>query len=105
MNETNNMTPEAIALQVGDAIAKQLDGKSDRYILVYVTCALIIVLGWMAYYFLKRMEKLQERSDSMTEKVVDLGTHCRIALENNTQMLGRVTQVHERVIECLNERN
>lgn len=110
MNETNNMTPEAIALQVGDAIAKQLDGKSDRYILIYTAATLIIVLGWMAYYFLKRQEKMQEKSDEKHEQVAQLAVQaqhvadsCRVSLDNNTQMFREVKQSHERVIECLRD--
>jgi len=108
MNETNIMTPEAIALQVGNEIAKHLDGKSDRYIMIYATVTLIIVLGGMSYYFLKRQEKMQEKSDAKNEQVVQLAVQtqhvadsCRTALDNNTRMLDKATQSHERVIECL----
>jgi hypothetical protein len=108
MNETNIMTPEAIALQVGEQIAKQLDGKSDRYIMIYTAVMLIVVLGWMAWYFLKRQEKMQEKADEKNEQMVQIavqGQHvadsCRNALDNNNKILQDVNRSHERVIECL----
>jgi len=108
MNTSTNMTPEAIAIQVGNEIAKHLDGKSDRYIMIYTAVMLMVVLGGLTVYFLKRQEKLQEKSDAKNEQVVQLAVQtqhvadsCRTALDNNTRMLDKATQSHERVIECL----
>jgi hypothetical protein len=107
---STNMTPEAIAMQVGNEIAKHLDGKSDRYVLIYTAVILISVLGWLAWYFLKRQEKLQEKADQRTEQIVQLAVTsqhtadaCREALNKVSEVVVECKRTNERVVELLKE--
>jgi hypothetical protein len=79
-----------VASQAG-AIANQLAGKDDRYLLIVAVCLLLAGGSLVIRYLIKFLERLQLRQESQSDKLVEVVVTCKSSLDNNTRMLERVS--------------
>lgn len=77
-------------IDVTNTAAQVASTKNDRTLLISLAVTVLAGLAFIAWYFLKRQERMDEAKDIVTKEVVSCVTHNTEIIRQNTEVLEEI---------------